>query len=864
MRKSALAVLGSVAFAVMVAQAEVTVSDGVMTIPDTGNLSELLTPDQIAMLTGNSVTNVIVDNTVAEGGTASVGGLLVDVSLQAYQGSWEVKGKLSVNDANGLGSVNAADESLGVIRIIRTAANRYGQLFLNKALTVDKPVFISGSDDGDWRPLYANQKRSVFARKVTVGSTCRFHFQGGEGWMTFNGGLDATGKTINTTGANGHFVINNVPCSIGTVAFSWVYLDLYVAGNEIHSLSLANAGGKVVLYADGALSAYPPSLSGVGSSCSVSFNGHDAAFGKVSGLASGGTLTSSGGAATMSFTNATDLTVASALTGDLSLEKHGAGKLTLDRTIDSTGKLKVCDGEVEMAANAVWSKCSGVTLDGGKLTILSGNAFSAFTPLTVADADAQEVVTVADGVSQTLAALVLGTEDVGFGLFGGAASSATTKLDCFSKTATGIVCVNRELAVAVPSGSTLTIGEALTEQQLAALNDNAYSLVKLSGDGTLVLDQALDYTGAWDISCSVKVTAPQYAFGKKGFAGYDGITFRTQESTKRKMTVGVQKQTTYVEKPITVVGSSSYSFFDTHGYVHFTESQTWGGNEYFTIYDADGKYYVEGGLTNKSGNVTMTATGGSRWYVDSPMWIYYLNAACTSVQWDVPGNHFNNLYVGVYCSMTLNCDNPFENRCVFGLTGKKDAGSSQLYLNGHDMTIGTFQLRDNSNTGSYIESMEKPATIDFVQAAASTNTLVAIRGNISFVKGGDSPWATSKSIEATGSLTVTGGVFALVGAATWTKCTNVVVRGGTAVVELNASGALAPRVDVSLSDGGKLDLGDVGTVQTAGYLVIDGALRPGGTWGSSASAAENKDDVHFSGAGILDVRKNRGTLLLVR
>ena len=46
-------------------------------------------------------------------------------------------------------------------------------------------------------------------------------------------------------------------------------------------------------------------------------------------------------------------------------------------------------------------------------------------------------------------------------------------------------------------------------------------------------------------------------------------------------------------------------------------------------------------------------------------------------------------------------------------------------------------------------------------------------------------------------------------------------------------------------------------------LVIDGKNAQSGTWGSSQSAAEHKDDAVFSGAGVLTVG-SAGTVLLVR
>ena len=86
--------------------------------------------------------------------------------------------------------------------------------------------------------------------------------------------------------------------------------------------------------------------------------------------------------------------------------------------------------------------------------------------------------------------------------------------------------------------------------------------------------------------------------------------------------------------------------------------------------------------------------------------------------------------------------------------------------------------------------------------------------------------------------------------------------GGKLVITANAS--FDRHVDVSV-DGGKVDLAE-GVTMKCGWLYLDGKTEPEqpGTYGSSQSAAQFKDDEHFSGTGVLWARNGAGTLMLVR
>ena len=112
-----------------------TVSDGVMTITDAGNLSTVLSASEKALLTGNAVTKVIVNLS-----TKSV--LSLDEDLSLYKGGWTIQnGQVNVELASGaLGSGTSDDAAIEL-------PTTNGQLFVPTDMnaTVSNPIRISGS-----------------------------------------------------------------------------------------------------------------------------------------------------------------------------------------------------------------------------------------------------------------------------------------------------------------------------------------------------------------------------------------------------------------------------------------------------------------------------------------------------------------------------------------------------------------------------------------------------------------------------------------------------------------------------------------------------------------------------------------------
>ena len=91
------------------------------------------------------------------------------------------------------------------------------------------------------------------------------------------------------------------------------------------------------------------------------------------------------------------------------------------------------------------------------------------------------------------------------------------------------------------------------------------------------------------------------------------------------------------------------------------------------------------------------------------------------------------------------------------------------------------------------------------------------------------------------------------GTGSWPNAAKAVAKGtGTLVFE--HAQAIGKETAVEISETGKVEL-PAGVNQRCGSLAIDGVAKPSGTYGSSASAAQVKDDAHFAGSGVLVVGK---------
>ncbi|MGN0847409.1 MAG: autotransporter-associated beta strand repeat-containing protein, partial [Kiritimatiellia bacterium] len=202
-------------------------------------------------------------------------------------------------------------------------------------------------------------------------------------------------------------------------------------------------------------------------------------------------------------------------------------------------------------------------------------------------------------------------------------------------------------------------------------------------------------------------------------------------------------------------------------------------------------------------------------------------------------------------------------------------GMCGFNLDGFDQTLPGLNEANTSYACSTSQRRvwtpdDKPATLTIANDAAdcafgSSYGFSYIQGPLTLVKTGEKTFTLNGTNAFMGVTRVEAGVLRAAVPGALGGTTNVVVTGGT--LRLGATAALNPAADLRIPVGstGRIEL-DAGVEQVVQYLYLanDATPRAAGTYGSSQSAANNKDDAHFSGTGVLVVRRGGGTLLLIR
>jgi hypothetical protein len=202
-------------------------------------------------------------------------------------------------------------------------------------------------------------------------------------------------------------------------------------------------------------------------------------------------------------------------------------------------------------------------------------------------------------------------------------------------------------------------------------------------------------------------------------------------------------------------------------------------------------------------------------------------------------------------------------RILLGVSG------GTVDLGGFDVTAGMFYLADPTKASPVTVTSPTRATYRMKLNDNMPATKVALAGEASlFVDGvGTTPYSVTLDVPATtmGTLTVSNANVTLTANASWLNPTNGVVSvgGDRGSLSIAKSDTFSKKMAFSLGGAAKLTLAD-GVVQKCSRLYLDGAVAPAaGTWGATDSGAENIDDVHFAGKGVLLV-KRCGVMLIVR
>lgn len=187
-----------------------------------------------------------------------------------------------------------------------------------------------------------------------------------------------------------------------------------------------------------------------------------------------------------------------------------------------------------------------------------------------------------------------------------------------------------------------------------------------------------------------------------------------------------------------------------------------------------------------------------------------------------------------------------------------------LNLNGFDQTVGSLS-RAEPTPGNIVITSSTPATLTLNQSG-SYGFDGAFAGQVSLVKNGAGTLTiTNASTSTAGSFVVSNGTLSVASDGTLGPNSTNIVVGGTGTLAISNSAVISDRATVQIADdGAKINLGS-GVNESVGYLVLGDKMRRAGTYGSSSSAAVNKDDTHFSGIGILTVKHdNSGTIFNIR
>lgn len=305
----------------------------------------------------------------------------------------------------------------------------------------------------------------------------------------------------------------------------------------------------------------------------------------------------------------------------------------------------------------------------------------------------------------------------------------------------------------------------------------------------------------------------------------------------------------------------------TYGKVHLTRLLTF-KTAYVTVYgnETTGELHTEGGV-KASGSINGNAAGG-HWYWYAPVEVETLELPWLKHHFMNPSNRIDNIIMKGGNTLYLECDDSFSFLPNLSLAYSLDANGKQapsaMDMKGHDIAVADFKSRGNPSIQTLRNTGARPATLSFQNSEPYTNSCITLSGPISFVKGGDYTYCVDCAYGAAGvgSLTVTNGTFAFLENGSWAGCTNVAVYGASSVLELNASTNLADRTEVVLASGGKMSLAE-GVVQHVGNLWRDGKpIARSGTYGSSASPAEHKDDAYFMGQGVVYVHSSHKAIVI--
>ena len=429
---------------------------------------------------------------------------------------------------------------------------------------------------------------------------------------------------------------------------------------------------------------------------------------------------------------------------------------------------------------------------------------------------------------------------------------------------------------ATTNSYTLAAGVTLSEKQTwCVTNDSSGTTLTLSGtvgddisaaditktgDGTLVLSGSNTFGGVVSNALGTLTVTHPNALGSTA----KGTVITALSTLELKGGVTLAEPLNFVGGTTSGThlkassGSNTISGPITTGSVRFNNSGTC--------------LNIAGGITGIDGSTFVINNGTTFAFTTTP-----IHLGNTTTLWsdqggtvvlDVVSNTWGDTMIA---SGTLRTDvpNALPTNTVLRIGGISWAPTGKIDLNGCDQTVAGLR-RSESTPGTIVVTSAVPATLTLNMSTSLTYD-GQLDGALSLVKDGAGTLTLSNALSNTrGNFTVSNGTLLVTTASVLGNSTNIAVAAsdmGTSTLTLQSSAAIADQATVRMPAAGtataKINLAG-GVNEKVGWLLYGDKIRRAGTYGSTSSAAANKDDTHFAGTGVLTVlHDNSGTLLRV-
>lgn len=804
----------------------VTVNNGTLRSNTATNSDLIIHQHNTGGLTiGSVIANSVGNSTVTKSGS----GTLTLAGSNTYTGDTHVTGgTLSVSTNNNLGlssagNVNVVSSSTTSPTVTLDSATlppgfQIGSNFLGRQITAISGVTVTLNGNANANittstPSAFNIGANLVLNNGTLRATSTFSLADSPGGTPRNRAvtLNGIGGTISVEGTNTLTHPGTLAGPGGLTKTGTGTLDIrqgtptgptnILAGTLKYGAAVNNIYTSVTVGAAGTLD-----TGGFGNS--------------IGALAGAGTVTNTGAAATLAFGALPENTVFSGLftngANALNLDKFGPGSFTLTSGSHSyTGSTTVSGGRFIVSGD-------GSLPDTTLLNVTSINGVADFSGISATGEAIGSLGGVA-GSSVLMGAKDLTIAGTGANNFAGVLSGS------------GVVEILRSAAAnqTFSGANTYTGVTRITQGVLTASNNNSL--------GTTAGITVINSTGSVNVpGAVVGVNAP---FGGQLLLS-GGVTIAENiliegpgDASNFQKAIASQTGTNTLSGTITVTGTAGYRMGPLNGTLNVGLIQRSTASGGLLIFDpaAGATLNINTAIDNNDGPVTCHAGG-----------LVVLNAAGNDIAAVVVQNG-TSLRIGASEALAPNRNVTIgQGALVNGALGvNNDVGTFDLA--GWNQTINALFGFANAGTPVPPALTNNATTPDrrlVTNSAPGTSVLTLGNGDGSGTFDG-----TIQNGAGIVSLTKTGaGTQTLTGVLTHTGGTTI--NGGT--LAFGATTDLPDTGTVRIEGAGAfLRLAD-GVNDTVATLFIDGVAVTG-TWGSSASAAANQDDNHFTGTGILTV-----------